>query len=74
MEEKEYLNKEYEEMTEETEPADEQAPEGQEEGTKKQKVSLLRELLSIVEIFVAAFILAQFVVHFVLINAEVPSE
>ena len=27
MEEKEYLNKEYEEMTEETEPADEQAPE-----------------------------------------------
>lgn len=55
----------------EQEPAAEQ---NRGDGTEKKKVSLLRELLSIVEIFVAAFILAQFVVHFVLINAEVPSE
>lgn len=40
--------------------------------TKKR--SWLRELLSFVEIFVAAFILAQVMTHFVLINAEVPSE
>lgn len=40
----------------------------------KKKRSFLRELLSFVEIFVVAFILAQFMTHFVLINAEVPSE
>ena len=45
-----------------------------EEGTDKKKHSLLRELLSFVEIFIAAFILAQLMTHFVLINAEVPSE
>lgn len=46
-------------------------------GDKKaepKKRSWLRELLSFVEIFVAAFILAQVMTHFVLINAEVPSE
>lgn len=42
--------------------------------TKAKKRSWLRELLSFVEIFVAAFILAQVMTHFVLINAEVPSE
>ncbi len=40
----------------------------------KKKHSLLRELLSFIEIFVAAFILAQLMTRFVLINAEVPSE
>lgn len=40
----------------------------------KKKRSLLRELLSFVEIFAAAFILAQLMTHFVLMNAEVPSE
>lgn len=42
--------------------------------TKPKKRSWWRELLSFVEIFVAAFILAQVMTHFVLINAEVPSE
>lgn len=60
MEEKEYVDV----KQNETEP--------QEEKTKKR--SLLRELLSFVEIFIAAFILAQLMTHFVLINAEVPSE
>lgn len=46
--------------------------EPQEEKPKKR--SLMRELLSFVEIFIAAFILAQLMTHFVLINAEVPSE
>lgn len=41
---------------------------------EKKKRSLLRELLSFVEMFVVAFLLAQFMTHFVLINAEVPSE
>lgn len=41
---------------------------------KPKKRSWWRELLSFVEIFVAAFILAQVMTHFVLINAEVPSE
>lgn len=45
-----------------------------EEKAEPKKRSWLRELLSFVEIFVAAFILAQVMVHFVLINAEVPSE
>ncbi len=40
----------------------------------QKKRSLLRELLGFVEIFIAAFILAQLMTHFVLINAEVPSE
>ena len=44
------------------------------EEPKKKKRSLLRELFSFVEIFVAAFILAQLMTHFVLMNAEVPSE
>ena len=52
-----------------------QEDEGDESGEAGgKKRSFLRELLSIVQIFVIAFILAQFVVHFVLINAEVPSE
>lgn len=40
----------------------------------KKKRPLLRELLSFAEIFIAAFLLAQVMTHFVLINAEVPSE
>ena len=60
MEEKQYLN------------TQEQANgEGE---TEKKKHSPLRDLLSFLEIFVAAFILAQVMTHFVLINAEVPSE
>ena len=45
-----------------------QEPEGQ------KKRSLLRELFGLVEIFLVAFLLAQVMTHFVLINAEVPSE
>lgn len=41
---------------------------------EQKKRPLWRELLSFVEIFVAAFVLAQLMTHFVLINAEVPSE
>ncbi len=48
--------------------------EAETEETKQKKHSLLRELLGFVEIFIAAFILAQLMTHFVLINAEVPSE
>lgn len=44
------------------------------EGPAKKKRSLVREILSFVEIFAAAFILAQLMTHFVLMNAEVPSE
>ncbi len=60
MEEKEYVEAKQDET--ETEKA------------KKKKHSLIRELLSFAEIFIAAFILAQLMTHFVLINAEVPSE
>ena len=63
MEEKEYLNMQQDTQSEEAE----QEPE-------KKKHSLLRELLSFAEIFVVAFLLAQLMTHFVLINAEVPSE
>ena len=42
------------------------------EGTKKR--SFFRELLSFAEIFLVAFLLAQLMTRFVLINAEVPSE
>ncbi len=41
---------------------------------EKKKRTLFREILSFIEIFVAAFILAQLMTRFVLINAEVPSE
>lgn len=40
----------------------------------EKKRSVFREIVSFVEIFIAAFILAQLMTHFVLINAEVPSE
>ena len=63
MEEKEYLNMQQDTQSEEAE----QEPE-------KKKHSLLRGLLSFAEIFVVAFLLAQLMTHFVLINAEVPSE
>lgn len=42
--------------------------------TEKKKRSLLREFISFAEIFIVAFLLAQVMTHFVLINAEVPSE
>lgn len=44
------------------------------EQEEKKKHSLLRELLGLAEIFLVAFLLAQVMTHFVLINAEVPSE
>ena len=62
MKDKEYLNAEENVQEEER---------GEEE-TKKR--SFLRELFSFVEIFVVAFLLAQFMTRFVVINAEVPSE
>lgn len=40
----------------------------------KQKHSVLRELFGLIKIFIAAFLLAELMVNFVLINAEVPSE
>lgn len=46
----------------------------QEPEEEKKKRSFWRELLSFIEIFVIAFLLAQFMTRFVLINAEVPSE
>ena len=49
----------------------EEAPQAQETSKKR---SLLRELFGLAEIFVVAFLLAQVMTHFVLINAEVPSE
>ena len=49
----------------------EEAPQEQETSKKR---SLLRELFGLAEIFVVAFLLAQVMTHFVLINAEVPSE
>lgn len=52
---------------------DTQAEETEKEPEKKKR-SLLRELFSLIEIFVVAFLLAQLMTHFVLINAEVPSE
>lgn len=61
MEDKEYMDVQRQE--------DVQEPE--EENKKR---SLWRELLSFIEIFVIAFLLAQFMTRFVLINAEVPSE
>jgi len=61
MEDKEYLDTE-------------QKTQGEEDEPEKKKRSLLRELLSFAEIFIAAFLLAQLMTHFVLINAEVPSE
>lgn len=63
MEEKEYLNAQEKVQGEET---------GEETETKKR--SFLRELLSFAEIFIIAFLLAQLMTRFVLINAEVPSE
>lgn len=44
------------------------------EPEEQKKRSLLRELFGLVEIFLVAFLLAQVMTHFVLINAEVPSE
>lgn len=63
MEDKKYLN-----MQQDT-----QAEEAEKEPERKKR-SLLRELFSLIEIFVVAFLLAQLMTHFVLINAEVPSE
>lgn len=63
MEDKKYLNMQQDTQAEETEKEPE-----------KKKRSLLRELFSLIEIFVVAFLLAQLMTHFVLINAEVPSE
>lgn len=62
MDDKEYLNTEEKEQNNDTEP----------EETKKR--SFFRELLSFAEIFIIAFLLAQLMTRFVLINAEVPSE
>lgn len=45
-----------------------------EEETGNSKWSLLRELFSFAEIFIVAFLMAQLMTRFVLINAEVPSE
>lgn len=59
---------------EEKEYVDVKQDETEQQEEKPKKRSLLRELLSFVEIFIAAFILAQLMTHFVLINAEVPSE
>ncbi len=39
-----------------------------------EKRSFIRELISFAEIFIVAFLLAQLMTRFVLINAEVPSE
>ena len=61
MEEKEYLNAQEKVQGEEA---------GEETETKKR--SFLRELLSFAEIFIIAFLLAQLMTRFVLINAEVP--
>mgnify|MGYP001075964264 CR=1 FL=1 len=63
MEEKGYLDVQQEQQ--------EETLQEQEENKKR---SLLRELFSLAEIFLAAFLLAQVMTHFVLINAEVPSE
>lgn len=63
MEDKEYLD-----MQQNT-----QGEEAEEEPEQKKR-SLLREILSFAEIFVVAFLMAQLMTHFVLINAEVPSE
>ena len=63
MEEKGYLDAQQEQQ--------EETLQEQEENKKR---SLLRELFSLAEIFLAAFLLAQVMTHFVLINAEVPSE
>jgi len=65
MEDKKYLHMQQAVQAEE--------PDMQEEPEKKKR-SLLRELFSLVEIFVVAFLLAQLMTRFVLINAEVPSE
>lgn len=63
MEEKEYLD------------AQKKVPgKEKEEATETKKRSFLRELLSFAEIFIIAFLLAQLMTRFVLINAEVPSE
>ena len=64
MEDKKYLHMQQAVQAEE--------PDMQEEPEKKKR-SLLRELFSLVEIFVVAFLLAQLMTRFVLINAEVPS-
>ncbi len=65
MEDKKYLHMQQDVQAEEAET---------EEEPEKKKRSLLRELFSLIEIFVVAFLLAQLMTHFVLINAEVPSE
>ena len=62
MKDKEYLN------------AEENVQEEERGEAETKKRSFLRELFSFVEIFVVAFLLAQFMTRFVVINAEVPSE
>jgi len=63
MGDKEYLHTE--ENIKHKEAGGEPAPE---------KRSFIRELISFAEIFIVAFLLAQLLTRFVLINAEVPSE
>ncbi len=71
MEEKEYTQGR---AGDENNKAEKQVEKKTENKTEIKKRSWLRELISFAEIFAAAFILAQIMVHFVLINAEVPSE
>lgn len=62
-------------MEEKEYPAVQQADAGDEmKKEKKKRPLLLDTAINLLEIFVAAFILAEVMTHFVLINAEVPSE
>ena len=60
---------------EDREYADNREKADEEEDAGKKKGALMREMiLNLLGIFVTAFILSQVMVHFVVINAEVPSE
>lgn len=69
MEDKEYLHTEENIIKEENVKKEEAGEE-----PESDKRSFIRELLSFAEIFIVAFLLAQLMTRFVLINAEVPSE